>query len=650
MKEYDQDNDRTDRLLAALKPVLGSCVDRLWLETRIGNDRQRARARRAVWILAAQQLGVRPGDEAIRLEPPPPSMLSGGPISVGEVLYPGLPPSEFSLWPSELLRHVLILGASGGGKTTLLLGILRQVRVSWAALDWKRNYRVLLHEPGTEDLVVLTVGSDIAPLRMNLLLPPRGVSQAEWNEAVCDAICASWLLMDGARKMVKDSINDAQAHHGNGAVLRDTLPFLVQRFVHARYREAGWLESAKRAIEELTTGPYGEALNARRDPMTMEELLERRVVFELEGLGMAQAKMFCITYLMSVKLTRKRQSLPKEVLHHLTLADEAHNVFTKERRGDPPTVQSTVARELRELGEGIVTSTQSTDISESIIANSKTTIVLETRFPYDVRLMGDVLGVKHEYLPRIPLGQGIIRLPERSKTSLLFRFPQQPIKNQPTSDDLVRERYERWRGTTRHIEPAASPVMLRERDVALLLDVAQTPISGITERYTRLGWNAQKGNDTKDRLIRDGLAAFETVEAGRTRVKILTLTETGKTKVVEHGGTIPPRGPGGLEHEFWRQRLRERCQDRGWTVTSEHALPNGKRVDLHAQRGKAVLLLEVETGKSDIHKNITQASPYGTLVVFCTSTTAQQRVLPLLRDGVLMVTPETLSVLHEQLA
>src|SRR5437899_3062950 len=67
-----------------------------------------------------------------------------------------------------------------------------------------------------------------------------------------------------------------------------------------------------------------------------------------------------------------------------------------------------------------------------------------------------------------------------------------------------------------------------------------------------------------------------------SRVKLLTLTEAGEQYAHKHNITVASFGRAGLEHEFWRARLKERCEARGYTVTREYHLGEGKHVDLHA--------------------------------------------------------------------
>jgi len=437
--------------------------------------------------------------------------------------------------------------------------------------------------------------------------------------------------------------------------MRDALDHLKAQLVASRSgsRRYGWLESSYRSIEELTKGGIGASLNAINGT-TLEELMGIPVVFELQGLGEDQKKCFCTYLLQAVLLLRKHQMDTREVLQHVLVFDEAHNVFPKDQWGQL-SVPSKLAREVREYGEAIIAATQQTDVADSLIANSGTKLILRTDFPRDAEFSSKLLQIDVRWLAKIPVGQGIARLPTRYYQPFLFSFPEQPIKNRHVSDDLVAERYAQWHGVPGQQRTAPTPVVtapaaeVRPRATELLLDVAEHPISTMTQRYERLRWNPKTGNGIKDGVINTGLAEFVVIDAGRGRVKLLTLTPAGEDVVRKHGGRIRRSGRAGMEHEFWRARLKERCEARGYTVSEEYSLGGGKRVDLHAQRQDKVLLIEVETGKSDVRGNIAKCAGRGIIVVFFTSKGALDEARPAMPADVLLVSPESIDRVHDLL-
>src|ERR1019366_5356417 len=180
----------------------------------------------------------------------------------------------------------------------------------------------------------------------------------------------------------------------------------------------------------------------------------------------------------AVMQLRKHGRAPREVLQHVLVFDEAHNVFPKEPFGQLG-VPSRLAREVREYGEAIIAATQQADVADSLIANSGTKIILRTDYPKDVEFASKLLQLEPKWFPTLSLGTGIVRLPTRFSTPFLFTFWEQPIKNWVVSDDVVRARYDTL-GLSRPIDAAsaAERPSVTEREGKLLADIAAAPICG----------------------------------------------------------------------------------------------------------------------------------------------------------------------------
>jgi energy-coupling factor transporter ATP-binding protein EcfA2 len=557
------------------------------------------------------------GDEKLVLDAPPSALIGNGDFAIGDVSYPGLAPYPFRLRRNELLRHVFILGPTGTGKSTLLLNLLVQVQeagVPFMVFDFKRNYRTLLAAPAHDDLVVFTVGRATAPLHLNALQPPDGVEFAEWAEALSDIISMCYLLMQGARNVLKEALLTAHRAHGAAATLAHAHVLLQAELdaTKAGSRRYGWLESSTRSMEELSKGKFGRALNTTGQ--TIGDLLTRPVVFELQGFGDDQKRFFCLFFLQAILLLRKNATSAREVLQHVLVFDEGHNVFPKERLGEV-SVPARLAREVREYGEAIVAATQQADVSESLIANSGFKFILRCDYPRDVTFASQLLQIKPEWLPKLPLGTGIARLPVRFYSPFLFTFGVQPIKNTTIPDAVVHEQWQHH--FTSAPEPAAvSPVSVPEREFALLQDVVDHPISKITARYERLGWNYKTGNAIKDAVIAKGLARFDAVSTSTGQVKILGLTDAARDLLERAGITITRLRHGGAAHEYWKFTIAEHLRAQGFTVTEEAPVGGGKTIDLLATREEHQLVIEVETGRSDIIANATKCAAVSCEVVF----------------------------------
>ncbi|HEY3439704.1 MAG TPA: DUF87 domain-containing protein [Paludibaculum sp.] len=648
----DRYAERSPDLFRRLKPLYGRKIDLLWYEYQTADQERRREIEGLLTLVAAKRLGMAVGEERISLEPPPAGLIGRGEYEIGNVEYPGINPYPFRLGPQELLRHLFILGPTGTGKSTLILGVLQQflhAGVPFMVFDFKRNYRCLL--PTNPDVLVVTVGRESAPLAVNALAPPPGVDDGEWAQSLSDVIGNAYLLLQGAGNVLKEALSQARRERGEDATLVDAHELVTAELQSLRpgSRRYGWLESTGRSIDELTKGGFGKSLNAVRG-VPLATFLDRPVVFELQGLGDDQKRFFCLYVLQYLLFLRKHDSRAREVLQHVLVFDEGHNVFPKDQFGEH-SVPSRLAREVREYGEAIIAATQQTDVSDSLIANSGTKIILRTDFPRDVEFASRLLHVDPKWLPRLPLGTGIVRLPTRYYQPFIFTFAEQPQKNVLVSDAEVGARFDQLGGLR---APAAAPqeemVSVSAQEHALLVDIAQEPIAGITARYERLGWHAKTGNTIKDRIIEKGLARFEDVPTATARIKILTLTPEGEQYLAAHGIARAPGRRGGPAHEYWRQTLRRVLERHRYAVAEEFPIGAGRAVDLYGSKGAHHVYVEIETGKADVAANIAKiAGMEGSVVFFFVTPELRQGWADQLPAGALGLGPGDLDAFAQAL-
>jgi len=289
--------ERSPDLFKRLKPLYGKKIDVLWLEHQTAGVERKREIENLLTIIAVKKLGMAVGEERISLEPPPAGLIGQGAYTIGDVSYPGLAPYPFRLGPQELLRHVFILGPTGTGKSTLIIGLLRQLlanSVPFMAFDFKTNYRSLL--PTDDDVLVITVGRDIAPLGINALQPPPGVDDEVWAQVLSDAIGSAYLLMQGANNVLKEALCQARRENGRDATLKDARRIVAAelRALRPGSRRFGWLESTERSLDELTKAGFGASLNHPHGT-TLASLLEHPVVFELQTLGDDQKKFVVVS-------------------------------------------------------------------------------------------------------------------------------------------------------------------------------------------------------------------------------------------------------------------------------------------------------------------------------------------------------------------
>lgn len=632
-------------LFRRLKPLYGKRIDQLWIEYELGDAARRREIEELLTILAIKRLGTMIGEARLVLDAPPALLISQGEFTIGSVQYPGLAPYPFRVKRNELLRHVFILGQTGTGKSTLIINFLEQFLqhgVPFIAFDFKRNYRSLLH--AHRDLGVFTVGRNTAPLRINALTPPHGVPFAAWAETLSDIIGTSYLLLQGAHNVLTSALLRAHDEHGKNTTLEHALTILRVEGARTRpgSRRYAWLESATRSVEELCK--LDGALSATTGT-TIENLLAHAIVCELDTLAEEQRRFLCLFFLQAILLLRKASSTKREELAHVLVFDEAHNVFPREAPGTT-SIPARLAREVREYGEAIISASQQTDVSDSLLANTGTKIILRCDHPKDTSYASSFLGIDAHWIPKLTLGTAIARLPVRFLTPFLFTFTPQPQKNRTTTDAFVHARWTQAGNTP--ARPALLHVTPREDE--LLRDINDHPTSTITERYARLHWHPQVGNRIKDSVIRKALAQLDAVRTRQARVKLLSLTRAGLAHLHLRGVDTTRSRHGGPEHEWWKHEIRKKLERLGYHVQEEFPLGEGRTADIRAQLENHELYIEIETGKSDIPANLAKYDGRpGRILLFFTSEKLMA-LAPLLlhtAEHVSLATPTTLDpVLH----
>lgn len=84
---------------------------------------------------------------------------------------------------------------------------------------------------------------------------------------------------------------------------------------------------------------------------------------------------------------------------------------------------------------------------------------------------------------------------------------------------------------------------------------------------------------------------------------------------------------GGMEHQYWQERVADRLKQMGWTVHKEHPIGGGKAIDLLATKNGRRIAFEIETGNSDIAANVKKVpeGKFDKLVVVLTSARARAK-------------------------
>ena len=613
-----------------LRPIHGSKIDRLWQAYSIENNDGKREIEQMIQILYTRTFpgGIYQEDSGLN---PPPEKRVHGEYPIGTVTYVDRELYPFGLREDDWIKHLLIVGASGSGKTNLCFQIMKTFldkKKPFLVLDWKRNYRDIIHQEYGKNVRVFTVGRDIAPFRFNPLIPPPGTSARTWLKKLIEVIAHATFVGEGVMYLLQRGLDETYREFGlydNDPVTRfPTLRDLLETIngMEAKGREAGWMSSTLRALGTLTFGETGKVFNIHQQT-NIADLLEQPVILEMDSLTNSD-KTFLVESLL-LWIHHYRLSSPngkREQFEHAIILEEAHHVIGKEKSDlvGGEAITDVIIREIRELGESVIIIDQCPSLlSLPARANTWCTMVLNLKDAKDVNSAASALlleAADKKILGRLDTGQAVVKLQGRWHRPFTIDIPLVPIKKGSVSDAILKEKmgpYSRYFSTDNEIEqivkdiPQKKDPRKKETEIShdekdLLNDILNYPYSGVVERYKRIGWSRRKGNEYKKSLIEKQLITPVEIPTKSGRVVILTAIQK---KIPQSSDTnTKPKRSGGIIHEYWKHTVAERYRQDGYDVTIEYPVGAGKTIDIYAAKSEHTIAVEIETGRSDIEANL----------------------------------------------
>jgi hypothetical protein len=647
---------KIDEVFRKLRPVMGTQLDTLWQEYLVSDTSTRQTIERTLRVTLARRLAETFESEQVLLKPPP-EVLANGEYPVGMIHYGEDRFYPFGLREDEFIQHIGVFGRSGSGKTNLaylLLNGLVEAGKPFLVFDWKRNYRDLISKHEFSDLLVFTVGRDVAPFRFNPLIPPPGTPATVWLKKLIEVMCHAYFLGEGVSVLLMRAIDHLYREAGlyDGKLegyptMADVRDYLVA--YKAKGREAGWMESAMRAVEVLCFGEMGKVLSSPK-AFDISKLLDRRVILELDALTNADKTFLIESLLLWIHHYRMAQQ-KREDFKHAIVIEEAHHILLRKKQEvtGEETVTDVLLREIRELGESVICLDQHPSlISKPALGNTYTTFAFSLKHRGDIAMIQDCLHLDGEqagYLGRLEVGWAVVKLQGRWFFPFLVKFPLVRLSKGSVTDNEIRRRarevstkYDDLLNTRYSVSgviPARQgnsmpdrtqdrqiPVIPRKGKVEgnnkgggercairlttqerkLLMDVWQNPTSSVTQRYERLCLSRRKGNELQFSLLGRGLLHSRAIAAEKGRIKTLWLTEKGRKALGLADGESDRHG--GPEHRYWLKAIADHLRSCCFDVAEEVPIGGGKTVDVLAEQDGKRIAFEIETGKSDAKSNV----------------------------------------------
>ena len=300
--------------LRRLASVSSNAADSSWLLYLAGQGAERDEADDLLDVVLFQRLGI-DFRRLPYLDPPSPEVCSGQ-YPLGTVEYPpGQAYAVFGLNEQEWLRHVLITGMTGAGKTNLVFAIINELQQRdkpFLIFDWKRNYRDLCQLPQFRTLRVHTVARPISPFLFNPLIPPPGTSAGEWLTKLVDVLKHAYFVGEGVEYLLRDAFDWVYDQCGYFSESARRVPLFIHALQYVRKRHAAgrmalWRASALRVLASLCfRHGLGPVLNVAEAP-SISQLLEESVVLELDALSDSDKVFLTESLILWIYECRKNQ-------------------------------------------------------------------------------------------------------------------------------------------------------------------------------------------------------------------------------------------------------------------------------------------------------------------------------------------------------
>ena len=363
---------------------------------------------------------------------------------------------DFSLSEVDLNKHTFVCGITGSGKTTTVKGILQNCKKPFMVIESaKKEYRNLrLDNKDRGGLVVYTLGKpELNCLQFNPFYIQCGINLQTHIDFLKDLFNASFSFYGPMPYILEKCLHNIYRKKGWNLTL-GYHPYLLNIENQSKVFDAGYLESQyslavhkylfptmqdlraevehyiktemdykgevadniKTAmlarLDSLCIGSKGFMLNTVV-PIPIDYLMEKNVVFELEGLADDADKAFCVGLLVVYineyrQIFKDKHFTEKLGLQHLLVIEEAHRLLknveterTSENMGNPKgkAVEhfTNMIAEMRSYGQGVIIAEQiPSKLAPDVIKNSSNKIIQRVVSADDQRLVANTIGIKEE--------------------------------------------------------------------------------------------------------------------------------------------------------------------------------------------------------------------------------------------------------------
>lgn len=378
-----------------------------------------------------------------------PAELLGDSITLGKVVDTGvIQNNDYKIDPHALVRHALVAGSTGSGKSTTCKTIIREVAergipvliiepakddyMRWAIKENQRlpqDQQFRLYMPGVKEFE----GQKLQELKLNPFQPgavkDAPVDLMQRGEKLTAVLNASLPVSDVLPVIIDETVYSYLYHNFKVPFLAgemeqplaypkmDGMIDMAKAVLRARNYEKKVQDNIGASLETrfqyLVRGTRGKILNVSRST-EYEELFQKPAVINLSRITNEKDRALIMSLLMLSLYEYRisaytwddsyRKEAQKNQLLHLTVIEEAHNVLSKPQgnyggTGDPQQAAAdlfvSMLSEIRSYGEGMMIVDQvPTRLIPDAIKNTNYKIVHRLTAPDDCEVMAAGLALR----------------------------------------------------------------------------------------------------------------------------------------------------------------------------------------------------------------------------------------------------------------
>ena len=365
-------------------------------------------------------------------------------ISLGKLVQSGNEiDTKVYLEKSALNKHIFITGVTGTGKTTTCQKLLLESELPFLVIEpAKTEYRILMNNPKTEDILIFTLGNDkVAPFRLNPFEFFEGESITSRVDMLKAAMEASFDMEAAIPQIIESAMYSCYEDYGwnidtdenekfdnpyDGGVysfptLEDLLNKIETEVTKHNFDDRlkkDYIGSITARLQGLLVGSKGQMLNSRRS-IDFRELIEKKVVLEIEGIKNGTEKSLVMGFILTNLCEALRAKYNKDKhFKHITLIEEAHRLLSKYTPGDSLNKKNSVETfadmlaEVRKYGESLIIADQIPNkMTPEVLKNTNTKIVHKIFAEDDKEAIGNTISLSKEqkdFLSSLPTGRAIV--------------------------------------------------------------------------------------------------------------------------------------------------------------------------------------------------------------------------------------------------